>query len=47
MPSKCGPAFTIINRAESLPLDFNHVDTEEVSLKYRYLDLRRPKWSSA
>ena len=33
---------TIINRSESLPLDSNHVNTEEARLKYRYLDLRRP-----
>lgn len=34
---------TIINRAEALPLDSNHVNTEEARLKYRYLDLRRPE----
>ncbi|MCA1976764.1 MAG: aspartate--tRNA ligase, partial [Klebsiella quasipneumoniae] len=34
---------TIINRSESLPLDSNHVNTEEARLKYRYLDLRRPE----
>lgn len=34
---------TIINRAESLPLDSNHVNTEEARLKFRYLDLRRPE----
>ena len=34
---------TIINRAEPLPLDFNQVNSEEISLKYRYLDLRRPE----
>ena len=33
----------IINRAEALPLDSNHVNTEEARLKYRYLDLRRPE----
>jgi aspartyl-tRNA synthetase len=33
----------IINRSESLPLDSNHVNTEEARLKYRYLDLRRPE----
>jgi len=33
---------TIINRAEPLPLDSNHNNTEEARLKYRYLDLRRP-----
>ena len=36
-------SLTIINRAESLPLDSNHVNTEEARLKYRYLDLRRPE----
>lgn len=34
---------TIINRSEALPLDANHVNTEEARLKYRYLDLRRPE----
>ncbi|KGT90560.1 aspartyl-tRNA synthetase [Erwinia typographi] len=34
---------TIINRAEPLPLDSNHANTEEARLKYRYLDLRRPE----
>ena len=34
---------TIINRSESLPLDSNHVNTEEARLKFRYLDLRRPE----
>ena len=34
---------TIINRAEALPLDSNHVNSEEARLKYRYLDLRRPE----
>lgn len=34
---------TIINRSEALPLDSNHVNTEEARLKYRYLDLRRPE----
>ncbi len=29
---------TIINRSESLPLDSNHVNTEEARLKYRYMD---------
>ncbi|AFJ47415.1 aspartate--tRNA ligase [Shimwellia blattae] len=33
----------IINRSEPLPLDSNHVNTEEARLKYRYLDLRRPE----
>ncbi|KJG71794.1 hypothetical protein UA70_04665 [Raoultella planticola] len=36
-------SLTIINRAEALPLDSNHVNTEEARLKYRYLDLRRPE----
>ncbi|CAO96531.1 aspartate--tRNA ligase [Erwinia tasmaniensis] len=33
---------TIINRSEPLPLDSNHINSEEARLKYRYLDLRRP-----
>ncbi|WP_434355783.1 aspartate--tRNA ligase [Parasalinivibrio latis] len=33
----------IINRAQPLPLDFNQNNTEELRLKYRYLDLRRPE----
>ncbi len=37
---------TIINRSEPLPLDFNHVNTEEARLKYRYLDLRRPEMAN-
>lgn len=37
---------TIINRSESLPLDFNHVNTEEARLKFRYLDLRRPEMAN-
>lgn len=32
---------TIINRAAPLPLDNNHVNSEEARLRYRYLDLRR------
>ncbi len=35
-------ALTIINRSEPLPLDSNHVNSEEARLRYRYLDLRRP-----
>lgn len=34
---------TIINRADPLPLDSNHVNSEEARLRYRYLDLRRPE----
>ncbi|MBS0847067.1 aspartate--tRNA ligase [Citrobacter sp. JGM124] len=37
---------TIINRSEALPLDSNHVNTEEARLKYRYLDLRRPEMAN-
>ena len=37
---------TIINRSESLPLDSNHVNTEEARLKFRYLDLRRPEMAN-
>lgn len=40
-------SLTIINRADVLPLDSNHVNTEEARLKYRYLDLRRPEMGSA
>ncbi len=29
-------SLTIINRADVLPLDSNHVNTEEARLKYRY-----------
>ncbi|WP_431296137.1 aspartate--tRNA ligase [Rahnella sp. PAMC 25559] len=36
----------IINRSESLPLDSNHVNSEEARLKYRYLDLRRPEMAN-
>ncbi|PKH26963.1 aspartate--tRNA ligase [Enterobacterales bacterium CwR94] len=39
-------ALTIINRAEPLPLDSNHNNTEEARLKYRYLDLRRPEMAN-
>ncbi|CAK2044697.1 aspartate--tRNA ligase [Vibrio crassostreae] len=35
----------IINRSESLPLDFNQTNSEEQRLKYRYIDLRRPEMS--
>lgn len=37
---------TIINRSEPLPLDSNHVNSEEARLKYRYLDLRRPEMAN-
>ncbi|MBV2128656.1 aspartate--tRNA ligase [Arsukibacterium indicum] len=36
---------TILNKAAPLPLDFNHDNSEEQRLKYRYLDLRRPVMS--
>ncbi|MAA94248.1 MULTISPECIES: aspartate--tRNA ligase [unclassified Arsukibacterium] len=36
---------SILNKAAPLPLDFNHDNSEEQRLKYRYLDLRRPVMS--
>ncbi|XZR52846.1 MAG: aspartate--tRNA ligase [Enterobacteriaceae bacterium] len=33
----------IINISEKIPFDFNKNNLEEISLKYRYLDLRKPK----
>ncbi len=33
---------TIINRSKPLPLDSNQHNSEELRLKFRYLDLRRP-----
>ncbi|UDG79408.1 Aspartate--tRNA ligase [Candidatus Ecksteinia adelgidicola] len=33
----------IINYSNSLPLDFSKLNSEEIRLKYRYLDLRRPE----
>lgn len=38
-----GQRVTIINRSDVLPLDFNQQNSEELRLKYRYLDLRRPE----
>ncbi|VAX76929.1 Aspartate--tRNA ligase [Serratia symbiotica] len=35
-------AIAVINRSDPLPFDPNYVNSEEVRLKYRYLDLRRP-----
>ncbi len=40
-----GKELEIINRAEPLPLDFNQQNSEEMRLKYRYLDLRRIEMS--
>lgn len=40
-----GKGLEIINRAEPLPLDFNQQNSEEMRLKYRYLDLRRIEMS--
>lgn len=39
-------SLTIINRAEALPLDSNHVNTEEARLKYRYPTCVVRKWLS-
>lgn len=39
-------ALTIINRSEPLPIDSNQQNSEEIRLKYRYLDLRRPKMAT-
>ncbi|MGP1924068.1 MAG: aspartate--tRNA ligase [Arsenophonus sp. NEOnobi-MAG3] len=36
-------ALGIINRAEPLPIDRNQKNSDEMRLKYRYLDLRRPE----
>ena len=40
-----GQGLEIINRSEPLPLDFNQQNSEEMRLKYRYLDLRRLEMS--
>ena len=40
-----GKELEIINRSEPLPLDFNQQNSEEMRLKYRYLDLRRIEMS--
>ena len=40
-----GKSLEIINRSEPLPLDFNQKNSEEMRLKYRYLDLRRIEMS--
>ncbi|SFD73719.1 aspartate--tRNA ligase [Pseudoalteromonas denitrificans] len=40
-----GKSLEIINRSEPLPLDFNQKNSEEMRLKYRYLDLRRTEMS--
>lgn len=39
-------ALTIINRSEPLPIDSNQQNSEEIRLKYRYLDLRRPEMAT-
>ncbi len=33
----------IVNRSEPLPIDFNQENSEELRLRYRYIDLRRPE----
>lgn len=40
-------SLTIINRADVLPLDSNHVNTEEARLKYRYTRPASPGNGSA
>ncbi|VFP87847.1 aspartate--tRNA ligase [Candidatus Erwinia haradaeae] len=42
----CATNLSIINRSESVPLDFSKNNSEEARLKYRYLDLRRPEMAS-
>ncbi|GAA0331645.1 aspartate--tRNA ligase [Morganella psychrotolerans] len=37
---------TIFNKSEPLPLDSNQTNTEEMRLKYRYLDLRRTEMAT-
>lgn len=37
---------TIFNKSEPLPLDSNQTNTEEMRLKYRYLDLRRTEMAN-
>ncbi|SDJ65403.1 aspartyl-tRNA synthetase [Ferrimonas sediminum] len=38
-----GKELTILNKAAPLPIDFNTDVNEDLRLKYRYLDLRRPE----
>ncbi|MFM2482727.1 aspartate--tRNA ligase [Celerinatantimonas sp. YJH-8] len=38
-----GIELSILNRSAPLPLDSNQENSEELRLKYRYLDLRRPE----
>ncbi|VFP80466.1 aspartate--tRNA ligase [Candidatus Erwinia haradaeae] len=42
----CATNLSIINRSESVPLDFSKNNSEEARLRYRYLDLRRPEMAN-